>query len=84
MNGGDRGAVLGGSGNPKVAVVRDFECEPILHFVRLSLLSTVSSDVEAKLNEITVDLKMVSEGYEADWNFNGANEVNVTRPARHI
>jgi hypothetical protein len=83
MNGGDRGAVLGGSGNPKVAVVRDFECEPILHFVRLSLLSTVSSDVEAKLNESTVDPKMVSGGYEADWDFKGANEVNVTRPARH-
>jgi len=83
MNGGDRGAVLGGSSNPKVAVVRDFECEPILHFARLSLLSTVSSDVEAKLNESTVDPKIVGGGHGADWDFEGANEVNITRPARH-
>ena len=60
MNGRDRGAVLGGSGNPKVAVARDFECEPILHFVRLSLFSTVPSAVEVKLKEITVDAKLVS------------------------
>jgi hypothetical protein len=60
MNGRDRGAVLGSSGNPKVAVARDFECEPILHFLRLSLSSTVSSDVEAKLKQAAVDPKMVS------------------------
>jgi hypothetical protein len=71
MNGRDRGAVLGGSGNSKVAVARDFECEPILHFVRLSFLSIVSSDVEATLKEITVDPKMVS----------GAITLNGTSPA---
>jgi hypothetical protein len=66
MNGGDRGAALGSSDNPKVAVARDFECEPILHFVRLSLLSTVSSDVEAKLKKITVDPKMVNGALTLD------------------